>query len=230
MIFYQGPSAIDGKPIVAIATPSKTKGNRKTGNMVQTWIMRSDIEPHTAIKTGDDYSVCGDCPHRNRDCYVLTFQAPLSVYRAFHRGSYVNRTIDQFAGQPLRLGSYGDPLAVPQSAWQPLLDITEGRTGYSHQWNTPRATTDWKAIVMASVDSQAQATKAQTEGWRTFRVAPADGHKASNEAHCPASEEMGRKVKCIDCQACNGQTGRKASIVILAHGGKASKFQEAQMV
>ena len=85
MIIYKGPSLIDGSPIIAIATLNSS--NSKTGAMVQTWIMRSDIEPHHAIKTGADISVCGDCPHRpanNGSCYVLTFQAPLSIYRAFH--------------------------------------------------------------------------------------------------------------------------------------------------
>ena len=62
MIIYQGPSLIDGKPIIAIATLNSRNG--KTGEMIQTWIMRSDIEPHKAIKTGEDSSVCGDCPHR----------------------------------------------------------------------------------------------------------------------------------------------------------------------
>ena len=126
MIIYDGPSLIDGQPIIAIATINSS--NRKTGAMVQTWIMRKDIEPHHAIKTGADASVCGDCEHRpanNGSCYVLTFQAPLSIYRAFHRGSYDDRTIEQFAGVPLRLGSYGDPLAVPLEAWQALIDITE---------------------------------------------------------------------------------------------------------
>ena len=53
--FYEGPSMIDGSPIVAIATISSRNG--KTGSIVQTWIMPADIDPLTAIKTGYDSAV-----------------------------------------------------------------------------------------------------------------------------------------------------------------------------
>ena len=77
-VLYEGPSLIDGAPIVVVAT-LKTS-NIKTGDMVQTWILRSDIEPHHAVKSGDDLSICGDCIHRPANqgsCYVTVFQAPL---------------------------------------------------------------------------------------------------------------------------------------------------------
>src|SRR4051812_20933218 len=81
VVLYAGPSMLDGKPIVAIANRIEDDStNGKTGNMVQTWIMRSDMKPTDAVKSGEDSSVCGDCPHRpanDGSCYVLTFQAPL---------------------------------------------------------------------------------------------------------------------------------------------------------
>jgi hypothetical protein len=225
MIIYEGPSLIDGKPIIAIATLNSS--NSKTGAMVQTWIMRSDIEPHQAIKTGDDVSVCGDCPHRPENsgsCYVLTFQAPLSVYRAYHRGSYVDRKLESFRGKALRLGSYGDPLAVPLEAWKPLIDITEGRTGYTHQWRMD-ANPQWKNLIMASVDNSIEANQAQKDGWRYFRVTNESAPKIKGESICPASVEAGKKLTCADCLSCGGQTGRKASIVINAHGSRASNYK-----
>ena len=57
-IIYEGSAVYDGMPIVMIAT--RETANNKTGDMWQTWIMRSDIEPHTAVKSGDDFSVCGN--------------------------------------------------------------------------------------------------------------------------------------------------------------------------
>ena len=48
-IIYQGPSLLDGKPIVAIATTASR--NVKTGSMVSIWIMRQDIDPVTFIAT-----------------------------------------------------------------------------------------------------------------------------------------------------------------------------------
>ena len=225
MIIYQGPSMLDGSPIIAIATLNSS--NRKTGAMIQTWIMRSDIEPHLAIKTGADKSICGDCQHRpinNGSCYVLTFQAPLQVYRAFHRGSYDESNISKFEGLPVRLGSYGDPLAVPLSAWKPLLDITTGRTGYTHQWKDHRVN-DWKDIVMASVDSQSEAIEAAASGWRYFRVTNATQPKIKGETICPASEEAGHKLSCSDCLSCDGNNRNSKGIVIQAHGSRKNNFK-----
>ena len=61
-IIYNGLSLLDGKPIVVIATYSNR--NTKTGHVVQTYILREDINPLEASKTGEDYSICGDCPMR----------------------------------------------------------------------------------------------------------------------------------------------------------------------
>jgi len=58
-IIYNGPSLLDGQPIVVIATYSNR--NRKTGHVVQTYILLRDINPLEASKTGADYSICGDC-------------------------------------------------------------------------------------------------------------------------------------------------------------------------
>ena len=61
-VFFDGASLIDGAPIVGIAVLSSV--NRKTGNMVQTYILRADQAPLDAIRAGDDESICGDCVHR----------------------------------------------------------------------------------------------------------------------------------------------------------------------
>ena len=61
-ILYQGPSVIDGKPIVAIAMLSRT--NPKVGFAVQTYILVDGITPLEASKNGADFSICGDCKFR----------------------------------------------------------------------------------------------------------------------------------------------------------------------
>jgi len=81
-VLYHGASTLDGAPIVAIAT-LKT-ANRKTGDMVQTWIMREDIKPVESIHTGADSSVCGDCPLRG---YIETRNGKTTNRM---RGCYVN--------------------------------------------------------------------------------------------------------------------------------------------
>lgn len=61
-VLFEGPSAIDGAPVVVIAIVKST--NVKTGNMIQTYILRADMSPLEAAGQGLDYSICGDCPHR----------------------------------------------------------------------------------------------------------------------------------------------------------------------
>lgn len=229
LVLYRGPSLIDGAPIVVIASGLATGStNSKTGAMVQTYILRDDVAPTDAIKTGADVSICGTCPHRGdgtgkgRTCYVNVGQGPLAVWRAFHRGAYPVASADDIAaagrGRIVRLGTYGDPAAVPVHVWQALTSQAIGHTGYTHQWRTSDAL---RGLCMASADSVADAVEARAAGWRTFRVAmPCDEPRINGEAMCPASAEAGRKLTCADCRACGGAgTGRRGSIVIQAHGG-----------
>lgn len=45
-ILYEGPSEIDGAPIVCIVTdPNQARLNKKTQRVVQTYIFRQDIDP-----------------------------------------------------------------------------------------------------------------------------------------------------------------------------------------
>ncbi len=230
-IIYQGASLLDGSPIVVIASGLAAKSsNRKTGDMVQTYILRADMEPTTAVKSGADSSICGACPHRGiahgdhnegRTCYVNVGQGPLQIYRGFVRGIYPTVDADKLAyigaGRNVRLGTYGDPAAVPTHVWETLVSKSEGHTGYTHQWrNAPTLRT----LCMASADSEADAIEAHASGWRTFRVAlPCDAPKLASEVVCPASAEAGKKLACAECLACCGADGRKGSIVIQAHGG-----------
>jgi len=50
-ILYRGPSLLDGKPIVVVAITKESK-NSKTGSMLQTYIIRSDMHPVAAVRKG----------------------------------------------------------------------------------------------------------------------------------------------------------------------------------
>ena len=189
LVLYEGPSLIDGQPIAVIATGFQRRtANSKTGDMVQTWILRADLNPLQAIHTGQDVSICGDCPlrgmletrqrrtvNRRRACYVNVHQAPLAVYRAYRRGRYEPfnsaRHLALFQGRMLRLGSYGDPVAAPLRVWSPLVRVASGSTGYTHQWRR-------RAILALTGAFSWPAWKPWTmpgkrrRGWRTFRSAP----------------------------------------------------------
>ena len=217
-IIYKGPSLLDDSPIVVIATglgrPSK---NTKTGEMVQTWIMRSDIEPHVAVRTGDDVSVCGNCPLRGKPCYVLVKNAPLSVYRKFKRGGYKHDLYDLLQGQRIRLGSYGDPAAMPLALTRRLASIASHWTGYTHQWKTVHGLRDF---CMASVDSEAERVQAIRAGWRTFRVS---NKPLPAEVQCP-EVTPGSTATCATCNLCKGAAITARSISIPAHGIGAKYF------
>ncbi len=243
VVLYEGPSEIDGQPIVCIATGFRRRtANNKTGDMVQTWILRSDVNPFAAIHNGQDESVCGDCPlrgilesarggrhntvNRRRACYVNVHQAPRAVFQAYQRGRYepFDRRwhLGLFRGRMLRLGAYGDPCAIPYSVWSMLVNVADGRTGYTHQWRQRRF---WRfrRIVMASVESLADAKESQSRGWRTFRTASKGEPTAPGEFHCPASEEQGKRLTCEQCGACNGADSKpgRASVLIAVHGSPA---------
>lgn len=230
-VVYEGPSLIDGKPIVAIALTSSS--NSKTANMVQTYIIRSDMDPRDASKAGEDRSICGDCPHRgtattdpaaklakNRSCYVVIGQGPVIVYKGYKAGKYPKAeslaTIGK--GRMVRIGTYGDGAAVPASVWTALISEAEGHTGYSHQANTEGAAFN-AALYMESVESLKQASAAWMAGRRTFRiVANVKDVIKGSEIVCPATAEGGAKTTCEKCGLCAGASIKAKSIAVVAHG------------
>ena len=239
-IIYHGPSLIDGKPIVVTAVISSR--NRKTGNMMQTYIMRADINPLEANKIGEDYAICGNCPHRGiptdspkrklalkRTCYVNLGQGPLHVWKALQR-NYYPEIKDHAAiaalgrGRKVRLGTYGDPAAVPSYIWESLLSEAAGHTAYSHQANAPTAAFV-PTIMMQSVDNLIEARAAWELGRRTFRVAKGVSDIVQGqEILCPASAEAGHRTTCFDCGLCKGSQIRAKSIVIPVHGAGKTHF------
>ena len=62
--------------------------NVKTGNMGQIYIIRSDMLPTEALKTGNDYIICGTCIHRNTTCYVNVGMSVNSIYKSWLNGNY----------------------------------------------------------------------------------------------------------------------------------------------
>lgn len=219
-IIWEGASLLTGEPIAVIATCDSK--NPKTADMVQTYIIPvGDETPNDATKSGGDAAVCGDCPHRptaGNSCYVTVFFAPNSCYRAYKRGSYTREwDADTYAGRLVRLGSYGDPAAVPFEVWERLTRNAAGVTGYTHQWAScdPRLA----QLCMASCDSPADYAAATADGWRTFRVRLAHEELNKGEVVCPASAEAGHKLTCEQCGSCDGnRKARRGSIAIIAHG------------
>lgn len=236
-VIYQGPSQLDGAPIVAIVTTRSR--NSKTGAMLQTHIIRADVDPITANREGLDYSICGHCPHRGRayigktkglapgrSCYVNLGQAPRTIYRTFKRGRYPvvigHAAIAALGrGRMVRIGAYGDGAAVPDWIWDSLVSEAKGHTAYSHQRHIRSGTFNARRY-MVSADSLESATDAWRSGARTFRIVRDPSELvAGREILCPASAEAGRRTTCGKCGLCGGSAVAARSIAIVAHGAGA---------
>ena len=227
-IIYEGPSLIDGQPIVVLFQSGSS--NRKTGDMAQTYILHAEIDPITASRTGKDSAICGDCIHRgkahngdkgqakDRSCYVTLAHGPLGKWKAYRKGQYkyASKHSDLASlgnGQIIRLGTYGDPFAVPNYIWQSLLLDAAGHTAYTHGAFNPMPDK-----IMTSADSIGQAEKAWAKGERTFRVISDLAYITKQEVLCPASEEAGKRSTCESCKLCAGASVKAKSVAIVAHG------------
>jgi hypothetical protein len=232
-IIYEGPSMLDGSPIVAVATMQTS--NAKTGQMVQTWILRADLSPLAAIDAKSDDAICGACPHRRAlggACYVNVGQAPTAVFKAFKRGNYSHEwNPETFAGRKVRLGAYGDPAAVPADVWASVLERTDGHTGYTHQLRHPNFQHELLKWVMVSADTAKQAAAVQAKGVRTFRVKTADSAFLPGEIECLADS---KGLSCLECGLCSGADDSAPSVAITIHGSLVtryvSKYGNAQLI
>lgn len=218
---------------VAIATGfKKPSANRKTGKMIQIFIIVKQVDPVTAIHTGQDELVCFSCPLRGhineqgklveRACYVDLPKSVLAVWNCYRRGGYrVLSDFSVFDNREVRFGAYGEPVLIPHHMVREIVRRAHKHTGYTHRWLEP-AIQGYRDFFMASCD-ESDYLLAQSMGWRTFTVSKT---ALANNALCPASEEAkaiakatGRKVTdCQHCGLCAGNSRPARSIWIPAHG------------
>jgi len=195
-VAWRGPSQIDGGPVrVVVYCLDGGSLNRKTGPMAQVLICRDDMQPYDAIKNGGDRSVCADCPLRPASgggCYV-------NLGRYFPRVWEVSSKLPEDleracqairdSGLTLRLGSWGDPTAVPLDVITALTEAAQGserrsrHTAYTSGW---RGHVEYKDLAMASVMNEAEQTEAAAMGFRTFRLLTTESSLLPGEIVCPA--------------------------------------------
>lgn len=223
MIIYDGPSQIDGGPIVGIITGiERASANAKTGPMLQLWIIRSDKHPVDALRDGSDKSICGDCHLRGklgkqRGCYVNPRRGLTQVWHSYLRGNYRPHTFRQalphLTGRRIRLGAYGDPAALPSGLLRQLTKVCARHTGYTHQWKEFPGLAD---ILMASVESESEMKLAHSQGWRTYRIVESFTDISDAEMECLNTTH---NKLCFECALCDGNQRDAKSIAIEVHGG-----------
>jgi hypothetical protein len=225
-IVWTGPSELNGDMIsLVVKYPTNGKGNSKTGNIVQTYIVPAGEHVVDAIHNGRDASVCGNCPNRGdgtgkgRTCYVSLATGLNVVSRSLMQEKYETITPQNAAKHItgiLRLGTYGDPTAVPLSVWEALAVNATYILGYTHQWRQARFA-GFAKYCMASCDTAWDTGIASARGWRCFRVRQVGQDTLPGEITCPASAEGGTKVQCDKCRLCQGSKIRAKNISIVRH-------------
>lgn len=227
-VAWEGPSSIDGSPIAVIVTGlTEPSRNGKTGPMLQVWILRQDVHPWEAVKTGQDSAICGECPMRGtgngelRACYVRVETGPSAIWRKYAKGGYPVPEPDVWERwvhrRDVRLGAYGEPTAAPPSVMHALAGQSRMWTGYTHRWaelSLAGKGEVWRTVLMASVESDQQAQDAMRLGWRPFLALPGDEPVPEHAFLCPAERED-YPLQCMDCGACAGTKmgGRRAAAV-----------------
>jgi len=220
---WRGLSPLNQQPIVAIATLSSS--NRKTGNMVQVWILCQHGYPVDNARDGSDYAICGDCKHRLnaigvRTCYVNPGRGPQSIYKAWLAGKYpkldlFNNTAQAglFKGRSVRWGAYGDPALLPICLINRVNGWCDSSTAYTHQWRQLWAQ-PLRHSMMASCDSLEDHFTATSLGWKTFNVLPPNAQDFEHAKQCP-NTVANSQAQCVTCKLCDGN---HANIWVAAHG------------
>lgn len=218
----------NGSPFVVIATLATS--NRKTGNMVQIWFLLENVNPVQAVKEGiDAQTICRECPFASGNgCYVNVGQAPLAIWKGFHRGIYPQLDPKDygrvFGGRKIRFGAYGNPSLLPIAIVKAIASVSKGWTGYFHDWRTNPFAREYAQFFMASTETENSFRLAQSLGLRTFHANPV---QPTGTIEC-LSETKG--LACADCKLCAGLSkSRLPSVWINPHGSKTAKANAVAM-
>lgn len=251
-VIYRGPSELDGSPIVAIASGIVTpSSNRKTGPMLQVFILQDDVDPFEASRTGADLGICGHCGNAGlpwwlvpivamlfpfrlivgkvaslRTCYVSLLFHVIPTWKAYRKGDYAD-----ICNNPDLIQQLGRNVEVRIGAYGDGAAVPRyvwrALLKYASGWTAYSHQAEWEGssydptIYMRSCDDLQEAQRAWANGERTTRVIQRGDYIAPNERRCPNETTDGR-IQCIDCLLCSGTTGKgKYSIVFEVHGSGA---------
>ena len=259
LLVYRGPSTMPGlsKKTPVIGAVSFYCSNLKVGDEFQTWHFNAKVHPIEARRGHtSDACVCGEganaCPFvaAPGDTVGACYPAGRTlngIWSSIQRGNYpelaelaaelrlpVEATLAVVGSVPdgVRLGAYGDPVAMPAAIAQHLTRSAQERQGFTHQWRQVSRSA-WPRLVMASCELPEQVGQAAALGWRTYTAFPPELTRqearraiinASGKAArlilagCPATYAEG--IDCAGCPIqCNGvERGRPWHVINAAHG------------
>jgi hypothetical protein len=114
---FDGPSLLDGVRTVVLVSGYDTPSiNTKTGDMLQSYILRADMAPSEAAAIGADETICGQCAMRplivkaarlrggtNIPCYVDKVRGPDGVWKSWAAGNVEYVTPSEAAARYAKL-------------------------------------------------------------------------------------------------------------------------------
>jgi hypothetical protein len=247
VIVYEGPSHLidrsgntpSGNIFVVLSGLRDPSTNRKTGPMIQTWIL--PVGEFPSVRTAAAYRVCGDCEMESA-CYVnrITLSGFYQRFNQLPRVDFMQlsaRERDRLLGSAaIRLGAFGNPSAMPLELAEALI---EGRnhTSYDAMWRTIDPA--WARVSMASCSSAEDAIEAWSRGWRVFLTLPDDTKQARAEiVKVKAAGATGlmcrfysSELQCYACRDCSGQVKEHRASVILnpLHGPRTRRVAYHRM-
>lgn len=216
---------------VAASGFTRESQNRKTGDMIQIWIMLTDVNPVAAVQSGlDAVTICEGCPFASGNgCYVNVGQSPLAIWKSYHSGNMPKLMPKDYAtaftGEKVRFGAYGNPTLIPLSMVKAIAKASTGWTGYFHNWKTmPAAKRNaYNQFFMVSTETASSLKLANSLQLRVFHVSPV---QPANTVECLADS---RGLTCAQCQLCQGWSKPAKSVWINPHGSKTAKASAAAM-
>jgi len=209
-----------------VITGFKTKSNnRKTGEMVQTYLLDKATLTSEPKVFG---AKCAACPMVSK-CYVnhdkmsvrRTIKKLLNGENTSYKFSSLDEVLPLLRGERVRLGTYGDPSALPLEDMKKICETSDGWTGYTHFFK--EIDSNYSLYLMASVESLGGELLAHTLGYLTFRVLLKEdetlevGAKSIQCLNVPNDKTL-VSLQCVDCLLCSGTSGRgKKSVYIEEH-------------
>ena len=210
--------------------------NTKTGDVPTAWI-GSSIEEARASCEGCDLLESGGC-YAHGGTVAMGFRSILRAWRAGKRERYTLQAALSGAlrsARMARLSAIGDAGRMPRAQAEAMRAKIKraglALVGYTHHWREASVRDTWRGFLMASCETEAQADRAVSEGWRATMIVPSwdtrrtwrtlAGNKVSA---CPAQVTGGR-VTCNDCLLCDASRALVPIVAFRAHGPGATKAE-----
>jgi len=174
-------------------SPEDSK-NSKTGNIVQTWILREDVNPQRAVETGLDSQSAGTAGRGRPPAGIASVGGTCTPGRLEGPGrptdtrSSTWRTCPRSTVACWRIGSYGDPLSVPYGLWPAFWPWASLRVVGILASMAPSSGSPIPDFLMASVDSADDFLEASPGRLEVFPDAPEDGAGTSRGNRLPGLE------------------------------------------